>query len=87
MKKTELKLNNLYKDTVCEKTGQYLSPTHIIFEAENGGLIHPIEATKESISISYETYDIIEKILERYEALRILANEEISTEIRTDLPF
>ena len=87
MKKTELKLNNVFVDEVCSKTGQYLAPTHIVFEDENGGLVHPWEAAKESISISFETYDIIQKMLSHYEELRILATKEINTEVKTDLPF
>tara|TARA_R110002020_G_scaffold24933_1_gene81321 strand:+ start:166 stop:411 length:246 start_codon:yes stop_codon:yes gene_type:complete len=65
MKKIELKLNNLYKDWVCEKTGQYISPTHIIFEAENGGLIHPTEAIKEGFTMSEDTYNHIINALDK----------------------
>jgi len=64
MEKIELKLNSHYKDTVCEKTGQYLSPSNIIFVAENGGLIHPTEAIKEGFTMSEDTYNHIENALD-----------------------
>ena len=65
MKKTELKLNNVFVDEVCSKTGQYLAPTHIVFEDENGGLVHPTEAIKEGFTMSEDTYNHIINALDK----------------------
>ena len=86
-RKLELKLNNVYKDVLCAETGQYISPTHIVFENENGDLIHPMEASVRNIKVTYETYEILQKMLEHYDELKMLASRNITNEVRTDLPF
>tara|TARA_R100001440_G_scaffold14149_1_gene24179 strand:+ start:252 stop:533 length:282 start_codon:yes stop_codon:yes gene_type:complete len=85
--KLELKLNNVYKDVICSETGQYISPTHIVFENEDGGLVHPMEASARNIKITYETFEILQKLLEHYDELRMLAAKQITNEVRTDCPF
>ena len=61
--------------------------TLIMFRDENGNYIHPMEASNGIITIQYETIEIIEKMIQHYEAIKDLASKQIVNEVRTDCPF